>query len=94
MNDAFYKAPDRGEGSRTIDEEEENPQTALLPKSVCGDASYKEGDTITLRIVKDHGDEYEVEHSEPEEERGRGAGRSQQPPIPADDELAAMDSGE
>lgn len=93
-DDAFYRPPDRGEGgAKTVDGAEKNPETALLPKSILGDQDLKEGAQITLRIVKDFGDEVEVARSEPEKQREPGAGGSQ-PPIPADDELAAMDTGE
>lgn len=93
-DDAFYRPPDRGDGAKTVDEQERDPETALLPKSVLGDQELHEGAEITLRIVKDYGDEVEVTRSaKPDEEREPGAGGSQ-PPIPADDELAAMDRGE
>jgi hypothetical protein len=93
-DDAFYSPPDRGDGAKTVDEIERNPETALIPKSICGDASYREGDEITLRIVKDHGDEYEVAHSEKPEKEEEPAGEpSGGPPIPDDNQMAAMNQG-
>ncbi len=41
--------------------DESEGKTAMLNKSVCGGKECAPGDTITLRIVKDHGDELEVE---------------------------------
>jgi hypothetical protein len=88
-DDAFYRPPDRGDGAKSVDDVEKNPETALLPKSILGDQDLKEGAQITLRIVKDFGDEVEVARSEPEKQREPGAGGM--PPVPADDELATMD---
>ncbi len=48
------------------DEAAENP-TALLPLSALGGKA-KPGDTVTLKIVKLHGDEVEVEISSSKEE--------------------------
>ncbi len=91
-DEGMYSPPDRGEGAKTVDEQEQEPQTALLPKSILGGKTFKEGEEVVLKIVKDHGDEIEVSYA-PEKSRGPDTGRSQ-PPIPADDELAAMDTGE
>lgn len=46
--------------SDSVDEETEEAPSALLPKSAFGDGELKEGQTITLRVVKDYGDEVEV----------------------------------
>lgn len=45
--------------SETVDEENENNPTAILPLSALG-KGVKEGDSITLTVVKRHGDEVEV----------------------------------
>lgn len=44
------------------DEDSEN--TALLPKSIFGDKKCEPGETISLRVVADHGEEIEVEPAE------------------------------
>jgi len=46
------------------DEGGEDSQTGLLPKAVLGGKELKPGDTCTLEIVADHGDEYEVRYAE------------------------------
>ena len=94
-DDAFYHSPDRGDGAKTVDEQEQNPETTLIPKRLLGGQVLREGDHITLRVVKDYGDEIEVASTiEPEKEREPGAGGSTRPPIPSDDELAGMGTGE
>jgi hypothetical protein len=42
-------------------------KTAMINKEVCGGKEYKAGEEIRLRIVKDHGNELEVECTGSEE---------------------------
>lgn len=67
--DDLYASKDAGTQSETadetetpesVDEESESEPTALLPKSAFGGKTPKEGETVTLRVVKDYGDEVEV----------------------------------
>jgi hypothetical protein len=46
--------------TETVDEEADEQPSALLPKSALAGMSLKEGETITLKVVKDYGDEIEV----------------------------------
>lgn len=48
------------ESPESVDEEADSEPTALIPKSALSGYNCKEGDTITMKIVKDYGDEYEV----------------------------------
>jgi hypothetical protein len=91
-DEGMYRSPDRGEGAKTVDEQEENPKSALVSASFFG-GSVKEGDEKRVRVVKHYGDSIEIVSLEPEKQREAGAGGSQ-PPLPADDELAGMDTGE
>lgn len=49
---------------------EDSGETALIPKSLC--PGMKPGDTLTMRIVSEQEDEYEVAY-EQEEEQGEEA---------------------
>lgn len=63
MEDAVYtpkETSDVTQQPRTIDEEEAENPTALLPMKALG-SGVKEGDTVTVRVVKLYGDEAEVE---------------------------------
>ncbi len=50
------------ETPESIDEVEAKNPTALLPTSALGEG-VREGDTVTVKVVKLHGDEVEVEIS-------------------------------
>lgn len=51
----------------SVDEENAESPTALVPKSCLGDG-VKVGDTVSMRVVADHGDECEVEMTSGETE--------------------------
>jgi len=67
MDDSLYSddsASDKTEKEtpESVDEEESQNPTALIPTSALG-GNAKQGDTITMRVVKVHGEEVEVEIS-------------------------------
>lgn len=59
-SEADPDAETEAEEPESVDEESESEPTALLPKSAFGGKVPKAGQTVTLRIVKDYGDEVEV----------------------------------
>ncbi len=95
MDDAFYSdggsqdgndpAEEKGETTDSIDEEEAENPTALIPMSALGDNA-KEGDVITMRVKKVYGDEVEVSISSSKDSKPKK--ESQSP----DEELDSMDS--
>lgn len=67
MEPEFYPeeeaaAPEQAESPETIDEETAEGQSAVVSNSVLspGGTPLKEGDTVTLTVVKNFGDESEV----------------------------------
>lgn len=70
----------------TVDEETEDSssKTALVPKKMCG--SCKVGDTMKMRVVKDYGDEVELECCSDSEEDSKEE-------MSSDEEIDAMDKG-
>jgi len=63
-SDAPATAPSTPDASKDNDADEEGGgETALLPKSLCPDM--KPGDTIPVKVVRIHEDQYEVSY-EPE----------------------------
>lgn len=52
------------------DDEQMEGETALLPKSILAGKEFKPGDEVVLKIVKEHGDQVEVQYAteEPEED--------------------------
>lgn len=58
--------PDTGppESEETTDKEESEGQTALIPKSICPGHDLDVGDTVSLKIIGVHDQEYEVEYDE------------------------------
>ncbi len=92
MSDAF--PDDEGATEETaseteevsVDEENAENPTALLPLSAFGKGA-KAGDTITLKVVKLHGDEVEVELS------AKTKSEETEKPMSADAELDSMDTG-
>lgn len=54
-NDLYDDAPSSGEQPK------KSSSTALINRSVLGSKEVSPGDTISLRIVADHGEELEVE---------------------------------
>ncbi len=94
--DAFYSPGNGTKGdadieTRTIDEEEAANPTSLLPLSALGE-NVKEGDTVTVRVVKVYDDEAEVEVTS-----GKTSEEEQEPPtkggmmMDANRELESMD---
>lgn len=90
MSDAFMPADDVEEEVETeteteietVDDENEKNPTALLPTSALG-KGVKEGDSVTLTVVKLHGDEVEVSISS-------GKTKETKPEKSADEELDSM----
>lgn len=63
MDDSLYggePAEEKAESNDSVDEENAEHPTALLPKSAFG-PKCKPGDSVTMKVIKDHGDEVEVE---------------------------------
>lgn len=92
MSDAFYSSPDEPKETETdtektpesVDEENAESPTALIPTSALGGKA-KPGDTVTLRIVKVHDGEAEVEIT---------SGKTSKPETKtADEELDMMAAG-
>lgn len=90
---AFY-SPGGQKGSsdietRSVDEEEAANPTSLIPLSALGE-NVKEGDTVTVRVVKLYDDEAEVEvtSGKTEEEETPMKGQSM---MDANRELESMD---
>lgn len=80
--------PPRGKGpppKPSVDEEAAESPTALVPKSCLGDG-VKVGDTVSMRVVADHGDECEVSMTSNETE--------EEPAKSPDEELDEMDTEE
>lgn len=87
MDDAFYSAPQGGRPESVDEEEQENP-SALLPKNILAGKKFNVGDEVVLKIVKDYGEEVEVEYASetPEKPAPEGMGMG----MSAGDELDAM----
>lgn len=71
MDDSIYAddgVEEKPESNPSVDEETAEHPTALVPLSALGGGA-KVGDTVTLKVVKVHGEEAEVEiassHGEP-----------------------------
>ena len=92
--DSLYASgePSKPQGDQeTVDQEEAESTTAMVPNKVLQGKHgepLKEGDEVVLRVVKNFGDESEVEYSETKPgEIGGGEGGG------ADVDLDAMDRG-
>lgn len=48
------------ESPESVDEEADSEPSALVPKSALAGCNCKEGQTITMKVVKDYGDEVEL----------------------------------
>lgn len=88
MDDSLYggePAEEKGEPKESVDEENAEHPTALLPKSAFG-PKCKPGDSVTMKVIKDHGDEVEVElTSASEDDETKTESKD------ANDELDSMD---
>ena len=69
--------------AETVDGENADNPTCLVPKSMLGGA--RKGDTITMRIVADHGDECELAY--------QGGETESKPKEDYERELDDLDSG-
>lgn len=69
MEDLYPSKPDaeeetesaEDEGAESVDEEAAEESTALVPKSALAGCDCKEGSTITMKVVKNYGDEVLLE---------------------------------
>lgn len=87
MDDELYddESAEKSKPESVDEESSENP-TALLPLSAFGGKA-KVGDTVTMKVVKLHGDEVAVEISESEVEEPDSETKT-------DDELMELDEME
>lgn len=69
MDDAYGgedQMPSEGESdSKSVDEENELADTTVVPNSILDpdDEGLKEGDEIVVRVVKNYGDESEIQYA-------------------------------
>lgn len=88
MDDSLYSdessSDSKSDAESSVDEEAAENPTALLPVSSLGGA--KVGDTVTVKIVKLHGDEAEVKISSSDNES-----ESESEPGEKDDEYNEME---
>jgi hypothetical protein len=61
--------PPKDEG--TVDDQEQSPNSAVVPIALLG-GHVKEGDTVTLKVLKLYGDEAELGPADEGEEGGEG----------------------
>lgn len=79
----YYPQPDEDDAAAPSkaevgDEEQMDGETALLPKSILGGKEFQPGQEVVLKIVREHGDQVEVQYAtekdgEGEEDEGGGA---------------------
>ncbi len=76
---------------KSVDEQESESPTALIPKSILGGKKFEPGEEVVLKIVADHGEEMEVEYAT--EKPGEKEEPMKEKPAPdMDGELASMNS--
>jgi hypothetical protein len=74
---------------KSIDEQEAEAPTALIPKSLLAGKKFNPGDEVVLQIVAEHGEEVEVKYApeKPEEDETKPETETS-----TDPELASMNS--
>lgn len=75
---------------KSVDEQEAEEPTALLPKSILAGKKFDPGDEVVLKIVAMHGDEVEVEYAT--EKPGEEDHDESKPHDDMDGELSSMNS--
>lgn len=75
---------------KSIDEQEAESPTALIPKSLLAGKKFNPGDEIMLQIVAEHGEEVEVKYA-PEKPEEPSETKSETE-ITTDPKLASMNS--
>lgn len=87
MDEDLYGEDKPHMAEKSVDEQESDSPTAMIPKSLLAGKKFDPGDEVVLEVVSMHGDEVMVKYASEKPDKAEG---DTKPDMSEDDEMEQM----